>query len=126
MSQDSSSITVLHLDRDQAFLEAARRILTILGNFKVDSVQTTKEANQLLKQIHYDVVISAYYLNDVNGLDFLHQLKQSGVKSTFVLFSVNEETAEQAAKAGIQFVGKYGDPEKVFAQLCQALKNCRQ
>lgn len=126
MDQAPKHITVLHVDRDSDFLEVSRSILTLFGDLKVDFAHTVQEAEQQIKQKNYDVIVSAYYLNNnVNGLDFLKQLKQTGVKSQFILFTVNSEADKQAMDAGIPFVGKYGDPEKVFAQLCQIMKSCR-
>lgn len=125
--QTIKPITALHIDRDQDFLGVSKSILTLFGDFNVDFAQTTKQAEELLKKKSYDVIISAYYLNDeTNGLAFLSELKKAGVNSRLVLFTVNDETAEQATKAGIQFIGKYGDPEKVFAKLCQIIKSCQQ
>jgi DNA-binding NtrC family response regulator len=125
MDQSPKSITVLHIDRDNDFLEVSRSILTLFGDLNVDFAHTVQQAEQQIKQKNYDVIISAYYLNNVSGLDFLKQLKQAGVKSQFILFTVNSEADKQAMDAGIPFVGKYGDPEKVFAKLCQIMKACR-
>jgi DNA-binding NtrC family response regulator len=123
MDQTPKQITVLHIDQDRDFLEVSRSILTLFGDLKVDFAYTAQQAEQLLKRQTYDAVVSAYYLNNnINGLDFIKRLKQAGVKSQFILFTVNSEADEQAAAAGIPFVGKYGDPEKVFAQLRQIMK----
>jgi DNA-binding NtrC family response regulator len=114
---------VLHIDRDRDFLGVSTNILNLFGHFTVDFAQTTKQAEQLLKQKNYDVIISAFYLTDINGLEFLKKLKQAGVKSKLVLFTGNNESAEQATKEGIHFIVKYGDPDKVFAELCQIMKS---
>lgn len=123
MDQAIKPIKVLHIDRDQDFLEVSRSILTLLGNLQVDFAQTIQQAEQQLKQKNYDVIIAAYYLNSVTGLEFLEQLKQAGVQSQFILFTGNAESAQQAAAAGIPFVAKYGEPEKVFTELCQIMKS---
>lgn len=125
MDQTPKPITVLHIDRDQDFLEVSRSILTLLGDLKVDFAHTVQQAEQQLKQKTYDVIVAAYYLNNMNGVDFLNQLKQAGVKSQFILFTGNSEADRQASAAGIPFVAKHGDPEKVFAQLCQIMKSSR-
>jgi DNA-binding NarL/FixJ family response regulator len=125
MAQPSKPITVLHIDSDQAFLEVSKGILSMLGDFQVDSTLTAKQADQLLRERTYDVIISAYYLNDTNGIDYLNRLKLADIKSQFVLFTVHDETAEQALEAGLHFIGKYGDPETIFAKLCQILKSAK-
>jgi|AGTN01.2.fsa_nt_gi Response regulator containing CheY-like receiver, AAA-type ATPase, and DNA-binding domains len=119
----SKPITVLHIDGDQDFLGVSTSILALFGDFTVDFAQTTKQAEQQLKKKNYDVIISAFYLSDVNGLEFLKKLRQTGVKSRLVLFTVNAELAELASKEGIQFIGKYGEPDEVFAKLCQIMKS---
>jgi DNA-binding NtrC family response regulator len=126
MDQPIKPITVLHIDRDQDFLEVSKSILTLLTDLKVDFARTVQQAEQQIKQNAYDVIVSAYYLNNITGLDFLKQLKQAGVKSKLVLFTGNSEANKQALDEGIPFVGKYGDPEKVFVQLCEIMKSCRQ
>jgi DNA-binding NtrC family response regulator len=125
MDQAPKPITVLHIDRDSDFLEVSRSILALFGDLKVDFAHTVQQAEQQIKQKNYDVIVSAYYLGTVTGLDFLKQLKQTGVKSQFILFTGNSEADKQAVETGISFVGKYGDPEKVFAELCQIMKSCR-
>jgi DNA-binding NtrC family response regulator len=125
MDQTPKPLTVLHIDRDHDFLEVSKSILTLLGDLKVDFAQTVQQAEQQIKQKNYDVIVSAYYLNNMNGLEFFNQLKQAGVKSQFILFTGNSEADKQAVDAGIPFVGKYGDPEKIFTQLCQIMKSCR-
>ncbi len=119
-------IKVLHVDKDKAFLEVTRGILEMLGTFEIDAAQSVGEANKALEKVQYDVIVSAYYLNGVNGLEFFNQLKTKGFNVPFVLFTINDETAEEAKKAGIQYIGKYGDPEKVFNQLCEAIKSSKQ
>lgn len=97
----------------------------MLGDFKVDSAPTAKHADQLLKEREYDVIISAYYLNETNGIEYLNRLKLSNIKSLLVLFTVHDETAKQASEAGLHFIGKYGDPETIFTELCQILQSVK-
>ena len=123
MQNMNQPIKVLHVDKDKAFLEVTRGILEMLGTFEIDAAQSVGEANKALEKVQYDVIVSAYYLNGVNGLEFFNQLKTKGFNVPFVLFTINDETAEEAKKAGIQYIGKYGDPEKVFNQLCEAIKS---
>jgi CheY-like chemotaxis protein len=125
MQHRNQPIKVLHVDKDKAFLEVTRGILEMLGTFEIDAVQSVGEANKALEKVQYDVIVSAYYLNGVNGLEFFNQLKTKGYNIPFVLFTINDETAEQAKKAGIQYIGKYGDPEQVFNQLCETIKSSK-
>jgi DNA-binding NtrC family response regulator len=125
MQNKNQPIKVLHVDKDKAFLEVTMGILKMLGDFEISVAQSVSEANKALENKQYDVIVSAYYLNGVNGLEFFSQLKAKGFNIPFVLFTINDDTAEEAKKAGITFIGKYGDPEKVFNQLCEAIKSSR-
>jgi DNA-binding NtrC family response regulator len=125
MAQSSKPVTVLHIDSDQAFLEVSKGIISMLGDFKVDSAQTTRHADQLLKEHNYDVIISAYYLNDTNGIEYLNELKLADIKSQFVLFTIHDEIAAQASNAGFHFITKYGDPETIFAKLCKIMNSIK-
>lgn len=113
---------VLHLDKDKPFLEITQRILKLLGDFEVDTAQTVKEANTALNQTSYDVIISAYYLGTINGLDYYKQLRANHNPTPFILFTINDETALEAEKAGTPFVTKFGDPEKVFGKLAEMIR----
>ncbi len=115
-------LKVLHVDSDKSFLEVTKGILKMLGNFEIDFAQSESEAYKALSTKQYDVIVSDGYLNGVNGLQFFYQLREKGVNLPFVLFTINEEIAKQAAETDIQFIGKYGDPEKVFTQLCETIK----
>lgn len=126
MDPQNEPIKILHVDKDESFLEVTHRILNLLGTFEVDTAQTVNEANKALSQKKYDAIISAYYLNTINGLEYYNQLRAKGVTAQFILFTINEETAKEAKQAGIPFVGKYGDPEKVFSKLAEILKNGQQ
>lgn len=115
-------LRVLHLDKDKSFLEITQRILKLLGDFEVDTAQTVNEANMALSQNSYDAIISAYYLNSLTGLEYYSQLRAKSIYTPFILFTINDETVIEAQKAGVPFVTKFGDPEKVFTKLAELIK----
>ena len=78
MQNRNQPIKVLHVDKDKAFLEVTRGILEMLGTFEIDAAQSVGEAKQSARKEQYDVIVSAYYLNGVNGLEFFNQLKTKG------------------------------------------------
>lgn len=114
-------IRVLHVDQETSFLKVTKSILELLGNFEIDSAQTVEQANRSLEKKKYDVIISAYFLDTTNGLNFLNQLRERKIDVPFVMFSFNDEISKDAADAGIQLIVKYGDPEKVFARLTDVI-----
>lgn len=122
----TTPLSVLHVDKDKQFLEITQRILKLLGNFEVDTAQTVNEANTKVSQKRYDAIISAYYLDCLNGLDYYSQLRAKGIDIPFILFTINEGTAKEAEKTGVRFIMKFGDPEKVFAKLAELIRASKQ
>jgi DNA-binding NtrC family response regulator len=122
----TTPLRVLHIDKDKAFLEITQRILKLIGDIEVDSTQTVTEANRALSQNNYDAIISAYYLGSINGLDYYRQLHAKCIDTPFILFTIDDETAIEAQRAGVLFVAKYGDPEKVFTKLVEIIKASKQ
>ena len=123
MAQPSKSITVLHIDSDQAFLEVSKNSFST-GDFKVDSAPTAKLRRPTAQRKKYDVIISAYYLNDTNRIEYLNRLKLSNIKSLLVLFTVHDETAKQASKRGcISSVNMA--TKRFYRKLCQILQSVK-
>jgi DNA-binding NtrC family response regulator len=122
----TTPLRVLHIDKDKQFLEITQRILQLLGDFKVDTAQTISEANIALNQNNYDAIICAYYLGNINGLEYYNQLRSKYNPTPFILFTIDNETATKAQHTGVLFVTKYGDPEKVFTKLAELIKASKQ
>jgi DNA-binding NtrC family response regulator len=122
----TTPLKVLHVDKDKPFLEITQRILKLLGDFEIDTAQTINQANIAMSQKKYHAIISAYYLDNHNGLEYYNQLRAKGIYTPFILFTINEETAIEAQKNGVPFVTKFGDPEKVFTKLAELIEAGKQ
>ena len=74
---NESFMTVLHVDDDESFLRISKKILEMEGNIKVETSTSVFEAFENLKQFHYDVIVSDYEMPDINGFQFLEELKNN-------------------------------------------------
>ncbi len=84
---------------------------------EVDSVGSAKEALQLLKDTHYDTIISDYLMPSMNGLEFLRTIRNEGNTIPFIIFTGKgrEEIAMKALNLGADYyIRKGGDPEAQY------------
>jgi Response regulator containing CheY-like receiver, AAA-type ATPase, and DNA-binding domains len=63
-------ITVLLVHDNTELIDATRSYLEKMGEVRVDAVQSTKQALEILKSRNYDVIVSYYHLPEVNGIEF--------------------------------------------------------
>ncbi|MDD1719433.1 MAG: PAS domain S-box protein [Methanoregulaceae archaeon] len=89
-------ITVLLVHDSTELLDAARSYLEKMGEVRVDTVSSTKQAMDILKNRSYDVIVSYYhlpeingieFLADLNGIEFLKYLKAQGSTAPFILYT---------------------------------------
>ncbi len=92
----SPVISVLLVHDNTDLLEATRQYLERLGEVRVEVVNSTKHALEVLRNRSYDVIVSYYQLPEVNGIEFfedfngvefLKLLKQQGIQTPFVLYN---------------------------------------
>lgn len=92
--------------------KAMRMIVTrSLRQSSIDGLQTVEASNgveafEKLKSESPDLVLSDWNMPEMNGIDFLKQVRESGnnVRFGFVTSESSGEVREQAIEAGAQFV----------------------
>lgn len=91
-------ITVLLVHDNTDLIDATRSYLERMGEVRVDSVNSTKQALEVLKNRAYDVIVSYYhlpvvdgieFLGDMNGVELLKYLKQQGNTTPFIIYARN-------------------------------------
>lgn len=91
-------ITVLLVHDNTDLIDATRSYLERMGEVRVDCVNSTKQAIEVLKNRTYDVIVSYYhlpvvdgieFLGDMNGVELLKYLKQQGNNTPFILYARN-------------------------------------
>jgi PAS domain S-box-containing protein len=118
-------IRVLHVDDDFSLLKVAKQCLEMQGPFQVDTASSVDEALEKMKQERYDAVVSDYQMPGKDGLEFLIELRQSGNRVPFMIFTGKgrEEVAIRALNLGAdQYLHKTGDPETVYCELGYAIR----
>ncbi|WP_435319234.1 PAS domain-containing protein [Haloarchaeobius sp. TZWSO28] len=126
-TNSSRGIHVLYVDDDKSLLEATQTYLE--ERFEELSVETTASAVDALDRLtdeEFDVVVSDYQMPEMDGLDFLKQLRQErGNQIPFVIFTGKgrEEVAMEALNLGAnRYLQKGGDPMAQYGLLAQTIE----
>lgn len=89
-------ISVLLVHDNTDLIDITRSSLEKGGEVRVDTVSSTKQALEILKNRNYDVIVSYYHLPEVNGIEFLPEmngvellkyLKSHGNATPFILYA---------------------------------------
>lgn len=119
-------VKILLVDEDKAFVDATKLYLEKLDqSYNVSIANTAIKAEKLLKKTVFDVIISDYLLPGKNGLSFLSDLRASGNKSIFILFTgiSKEDVIIEALNTGADYyILKGGDPKNQFKELSNLLE----
>ncbi len=90
-------VRILLVDDDRSILRSISRVLEKQG-YKVDAVETAKEALDQLKNRHYDLAIIDVILPDMKGTDLLVEAKKE-LKHTIKFIITGYPSGEVGAKA---------------------------
>lgn len=113
-------IKILYVDDEPLLLDLARVFIEKKGEFTVDTAETAPAALELMKSRTYDAIISDYQMPEMDGIEFLKTIRDSGDRTPFIIFTGRgrEEIAIQAFENGADFyIQKGGDPNAQFAEL---------
>ncbi|MGD0080207.1 MAG: PAS domain S-box protein [Methanoregula sp.] len=111
---------ILYVDDEPSLLEIGKLFLERSGQFSVDIITSAPAALTLLSSKTYDAIISDYQMPEMDGIEFLKNVRTSGNTLPFVLFTGKgrEEVVIQALNEGADFyLQKGGDPKAQFAEL---------
>jgi len=118
-------IHVLYVDDEPALLDLTRLYLERTGEFSVDTVLSAREALGKLKNGQYDVILSDYQMPEMDGIQFLQQIRKEGSILPFIIFTGRgrEEVVIEAINSGADsYIQKGGNPRAQFADLEQKLR----
>ena len=117
-------ISVLYVD-DDAMLDVAKPLLEKHNDFFVDTEKTVKGAIEKIRSGKYETVVSDYELPELNGIEFLKTLRNSGSTVPFIIFTGRgrEEVAIEALNNGADFyLQKGGPPLVLFSELSSKIR----
>ncbi len=112
--------SVLCVDDEPAFLEIAQQYLSKLGAHEIDTSVSVRDALARTASRRYDVIVSDYQMPDIDGLEFLRAIRESGDSTPFIVFTGKgrEDVVIDALNLGADFyLQKGGDPRALFTEL---------
>ncbi len=122
-----SQLSVLLVDGEADFAEAVKIILEHDGQMTVTNTASAQEGMAKVAEGTFDVVVSAYEMPGMNGIEFLNALRGRGEDIPFIIFTNkgNEEVAMRALNEGAAFyLRKGGEPQSVFPELAHKIRRC--
>lgn len=111
---------VLYVDDETGILELVRMYLESYGTLLVDICPSAEEARDLIKETTYDTIVLDYYMPDVNGIQFLKDIREKGMDCPIIIYTGRgrEDVVIDALNHGADFyLQKTGEPTREFADL---------
>ena len=121
----TARIRVLYADDEPDLLEIGKLFLEQSGDFIVTTALSASIALRLLEHEQFDVIISDYQMPEMDGIQFLVEVRTRLGPLPFILFTGRgrEEVVIQAINSGADFyLQKGGDPSAQFAELVHKIK----
>lgn len=114
---------VLIVDDDPSFLEISKIFLETFHNIPSDTVNSAREALNMLEKESYDAIVSDYNMPVMNGITFLKTIRDKRINIPFILFTgVGEELMHQAKQNGANsFILKTSDPKTQYLELSKQI-----
>lgn len=117
---------VLYIDDEPSLLALTQIYLKEEADLDVDIASSAEEGLDLLKNAVYDAIISDYDMPDIDGIDFLKQVRNYDIAIPFIIFTGKgrEEVAIEALNNGADFyIQKGGEPRLIFTELANAIRH---
>ena len=121
----ADTLRVLYVDDEPGLLAIAKLFLERRGAFSVDTLTSAKVALEQLDREPYDAIISDYQMPEMDGIQFLVEVRARLGPVPFILFTGRgrEEVVIQAINSGADFyLQKGGDPGAQFAELAHKIQ----
>lgn len=118
--------SVLYVDDERDLLEVGRIFLEQTGDLKVGIETSAQDALNSPHITAFDAIVSDYQMPDMNGIEFLKEVRSRYGDIPFILFTGRgrEEVVIEAINNGADFyLQKGGAPTAQFAELAHKIKN---
>jgi len=120
---------VLYVDDEPDLSGIAKCFLEESGEFVVDIQSSAQKGLDGLKIRHYDAIVAAYMMPEMDGIAFLKEVRSMYGNLPFILFTGKgrEEVVIQAINSGADFYLRKGDdPQSQFAELAHMIRQAVQ
>ena len=121
----AEELRILYVDDEPTLLDVGRILLEQSGNFSVITVESAPAALELLKNEHFDAIVSDYQMPDMDGIQFLVEVRTRFGPVPFIMFTGKGEKEEviQAINNGADFYLQKGDDaELLFVDLSHKIR----
>ncbi|MFA7304792.1 MAG: response regulator, partial [Methanoregula sp.] len=119
-------LRVLYVDDEPLLLDIGKIFLERSGDFAVQTAPNAPHAMRLLNEARYDAIISDYQMPEMDGIQFLSEVRSRFGQIPFILFTGKgrEDVVIRAINSGADFyLQKGGDPTVQFAELSHKIKS---
>ncbi|MCX6689166.1 MAG: response regulator, partial [Methanoregula sp.] len=83
----AAAIRVLCVDDDPLLLEVGTKFLEKSGDFTVTTATSASDAIRLLEQETFDTIVSDYQMPEMDGIQFLVEVRTKFGEIPFILFT---------------------------------------
>lgn len=80
-------VSVLYVDDEPSLLDVTRQYLERKGGMYVRTCSSAREALEILKENHFDAIISDFAMPEMDGIAFLKAVRAQGDDSPFIIFT---------------------------------------
>ena len=121
----AAAIRVLYVDDEPTVLDVGRLLLEQSGNFSIATAESAPAALELLKNEHFDAIVSDFEMPGMDGIRFLVEVRTRFGPVPFIMFTGKGEKEEviQAINNGTDFYLEKGDDAEIqFVDLSHKIK----
>lgn len=119
------NINLLIADDDETALFIANKFLSKERGFTIFTADCVRKGLEIIENERIDAIISDYQMDEQTGLDFLQEIRKSGLKTPVIIFTAHsrEEIAIKALNLGANYyVKKEGNTKSQFIELAHLVR----
>ena len=123
--EGKNRLEVLYVDDEIHMRDSFKQFMEYQFAVNVITASSPIVAFDMMKEREFDAIVSDYQMPEMDGLEFLRKLRDSGKNIPFILFTGRgrEEVVIDALNSGADFyMQKGGNPSSLFAELDYYLK----
>ena len=111
----AAELRILFVDDEPTLLDVGKILLEQSGNFSVTTVESAFAALELLKNEQFDAIVSDFMMPEMDGIQFLVEVRTRFGSIPFILFTGKGEKDEviQALNNGADFYLQKGDDSEL-------------